>query len=143
MCMCLKVLLLAIVFSGSCQSQDNAALAVTAKVGPKADVLITIINHSDTTAYFVCGIEQRIRGEWREIVLDVSRKAPAKSATVNRLEPQKQVNFTWFRQSYTEFLATSESIVRVKVTPTDRSGAPKGSLVFSEEIKLKKPNRRS
>jgi len=132
------VIMSAMAMSCFCQAQGNASVAITCKVELKADLTISVSNQVATTAYFLCGVEQQISGEWREIVLDVSRRRASKSAKVNRLEPQMNVNFIWRRQTYAEFLSSSEVVFRVKVTPTDRLGTPNGNPVFSEGIKLKR-----
>ena len=134
----LVVIMMAMVAGCLCQAQDDASFAITWKVELKGDLHISVSNRVATTTYFLCGIEQRISGEWREIVLDVSRQRTSKTGMLTPIEPQKKVNFTWQRQRYVEFLSSSEGIFRVKVTPRDRIGTPKGNPVFSEEIKLKK-----
>jgi hypothetical protein len=121
-----------------CQAEDKGFVAIYWKMGSKAEMHISVSNQLAKTAHFICGVEQKISGEWREVVQDISRGEASKSALINHLEPQRSVNFKWQRKTYTEFISLSEGVFRVKATPTDRLGAPKGDAVFSQEITLKR-----
>lgn len=134
----LGVIILAMSMSCLSRSQQNTSVAATCQVRPNADLIITVVNPTAETVYFICGMEQRINGEWREVVLDVSQKLGNKSARLHQLEPHRHVNFTWPRSTYSELLASSEGVFRVKVTPANQLGVPMEQNAFSEETKLNK-----
>ncbi|SRR6266568_794096 len=130
--------MLIIVTSGLCYAQDNLATAITHRLDNEGNLHISVTNRMANTIHFLCSIEREINGEWREIVLDVSNVKPSKSAKVQRLDPHKTVDFVWPRKTYVSFLPSSEGIVRVKVVPTDRDGAPAKQAIYSDSIALKK-----
>lgn len=121
-----------------CQADDTGLVAISWKTGPKGEMHISVSNQLAASVHFICGMEQRISGEWREVVLDISKQNSSKSAMVIHLDAQRSVDFKWQRKTYAEFISSSDGVFRVKVSPTDRLGAPKGSPVFSQEMTLKK-----
>ena len=52
-------------------------------------------SNASSPQQFTCGVEQRIDGEWREVVLSVFATDPTKAARLVQLDPHASVPIDW------------------------------------------------